>query len=86
MGSSFITEPMHIWSLGDGKTLADNITAFEAQIVYVKAGIIERQRLKLAELVMEVYDGKMFDCAHKINKLEAELNEGRSSEPQGNER
>ena len=56
------------------KELDDEIAFVEAQIAKSKAGSIERQRQKLAELIQEVDNGKIWELgAIKNAKFEAEI-------------
>ncbi len=56
------------------KTIDDEIEIVEAQIAEAKASSKERNREKLAELMLELEDGKILELgAKKHAKFEAEL-------------
>ena len=56
------------------EALNDEIKAVEAQIALAKAGSMDRQREKLAELLQEVDDGKIWQMGAKKNaKFEADI-------------
>ena len=55
--------------------LDDDIAAIKAQIALAKASSIAKQRKKLAKLILEVDDGKIWECAHLHAKFEAKIRE-----------
>ena len=56
------------------EALNDEIKAVEAQSALAKAGSMDRQREKLAELILEVDDGKIGELVTKKHgKFEADI-------------